>query len=190
MLYNNYYEEPRGIVFNGKKKGIKALDNKKDGKMANKAQLLGQIASLKVRSKQMSENCEILKTMDKRKSGSKNLLMHKIGNITKLLASNFDEKNHEAKLEGQQVSLILNIASQLIGTIINDKKNMKMIMKLIKKNGPGASNSPGHEFESNGHGNGFGNGFNPERPNSPTPTWFTSYTPSPSDSNSGSRCIS
>ena len=116
--------------------------------------------------------------------------MHKIGNITKLLASNFDEKNHEAKLEGQQVSLILNIASQLIGTIINDKKNMKMIMKLIKKNGPGASNSPGHEFESNGHGNGFGNGFNPERPNSPTPTWFTSYKPSPTDSNSGSRCIS
>ena len=32
MVFNNYYEEPKGIVFNGKKNGIKALDNRKDGK--------------------------------------------------------------------------------------------------------------------------------------------------------------
>ena len=190
-MYNNYYEEPKGIVFNGKKNGLRAFDNMKDGKMANKAQLLGQLARLKVRSKQISENCEILKTMDKRKSGSTNLLMHKIGNITRLLATNFDEKNHEAKLEGQQVSLILNIGFQLVGTIINDKRIMKMIMKLVKKNGPGASNNPGNGFGSNGNGNDFGNGFNPERPNSPTPTWFTSYTPSPSDFGGWlTRCIS
>ena len=190
MVFNNYYEEPKGIVFNGKKNGIKALDNRKDGKMANKAQLLSQLATMKVNSGKMSSNCKILKSMDKRKSSSKNLLMHKIGNITALLATNFAEKNHEAKLEGQQVSLILQIASQLVGTIINDKKLMKMIMKLIKKDGPNASNNPGNGFESNGNdnGNGFGNGFNPGRPNSPTstPTWFTSSTPS----DSGSRCIS
>ena len=186
MVFNNYYEEPKGIVFNGKKNGIKLLENKKDSKMASKAQLLGQIATLKVNNGKMSSNCNILKSMDKRKSGSKDLLMHKIGNITQLLATNFNEKNHEAKLEGQQISLILQIASQLVGTIINDKKIMKMIMKLVKKDGPQVSNNPGNGFGSNGNGNGFGNGFNPGRPNSPTPTSFTSSAPSPS----GSRCIS
>ena len=112
--------------------------------------------------------------------------MHKIGNITKVLAKNFAEMNHEAKLEGEQVSLILQIASQLVGTIINDKKNMKMVLKLIKKSDNTASNNPGNGFGGNGNGNGFGNGFNPGRPNSPTPTSFTSSAPSPS----GLRCIS
>ena len=186
MLFNNYYEEPKRIVFNGKRNGIKLLENRKDSKMANKAQLLGQLATLKVNSKKMSSNCNILKSLEKRNSGSKNLLMHKIGNITKVLAKNFAEMNHEAKLEGEQVSLILQIASQLVGTIINDKKIMKMIMKLVKKDNPQVSNNPGNGFGNNGNGNGFGNGFNPGRPNSPTPTSFTSSAPSPS----GSRCIS
>ena len=180
MLFNNYYEEPKRIVFNGKKNGIKLLENSKDSKMANKAQVLSQLATLKVKSKEMFSKCKILKSMEKRNSGSKNLLMHKIGNITKLLAKNFNEMNHDAKLEGQQISLILQIASQSVETIINDKKIMKMIMKLIKKNGPPASNNPGNGFGSNGNDNGFGNGFNPGRPNTATPTWFTSSTPSTS----------
>ena len=54
MLFNNYYEEPKRLVFNGKKNGIKPLDNMKDSKMANKAQLLGQLATLKVNSGKMS----------------------------------------------------------------------------------------------------------------------------------------
>ena len=62
MLFNNYYEEPKRIVFNGKKNGIKLLDNRKDSKMANKAQVLGQLATLKVKNE---KNCKILKSMEK-----------------------------------------------------------------------------------------------------------------------------
>ena len=59
MLFNNYYEEPKRIVFNGKKNGIKLLENSKDSKMANKAQVLSQLATLKVKSKEMFSKCKI-----------------------------------------------------------------------------------------------------------------------------------
>ena len=167
MMYNNYYEDPKRIVFNAKKNGIKAVEGK-ESKKANNAQVLAQVSTLRVNRK-MSESCQILKKINKRKSDSQNLLLNKIVDITKLIVKNFDDMNHEAKLEGEQISLILKISSELVETVVSDKQMMKMLLRLIRKNGP--PGNPGNGFGNNG-GSGFNPGLMPpEQP--PTPSWST-----------------
>ena len=172
MLYNNYYEEPKRIVFNFKKNGIKSV-GRKESKKANHAQVLAQIATIKVNSEKMSASCDILKNINNRQSDSKNLLVHKIGNTTKLLAIRFDEINHQAKLEGQQISLILQIVSQLVQTVVTDKKLLKMILTIIRNISPKPPNNPGN-------GGGFNPGLKPPGQNPSTwSTLATSTTTSP-----------
>ena len=178
-------------MYNSKYNGIK----QSGGKQANLAHAVSHIAAVRVSKK--SNYCSYLKKSLQKKSLKDDVPLKKLENLYHNITKKFNSKDHDAKVEGEQIGKVLEISSDVLKFLMGNKKILKGLERVIRKemkpNEDGFENNFGSEGGRPGFGNefddGFGNGFRPdgEGPGfgngfGSTPTgkpWWASSTPPP-----------
>ena len=182
-------------MYNSKYNGIKQTG----GKQANLAHAVSHIAA--VRKSKKSNDCSYLKKSLQKMSLKDNVPLKKLENLYHNITKKFNAKDHDAKIEGEQIGKVLEISSDILKFLMGNKKILKGLERIIRKemkpNEDGFENDFGSEGErpgfgnefGDGLGNGFGDGFRPddEGPgfgngfgSKPTgKPWWASSTPPP-----------
>ena len=162
ISYLSYFEDSKVFLYNSKFNGVKQAW----GRPANKATVVAHVAKLKVF--RISQQCLALERSFQRKSLSENFVIKRVGKIVKNITNNFRNNiNSEVQTEGEQISLVLSAASELLDTVMENKNILKMIERLVKREaGPPLGshdgfNPPDAGFSPTPHGP-FGNGFGSE----------------------------
>ena len=162
ISYLSYFDDSKVFLYNSKFNGVKQAW----GRPANKAAAVAHVAKLKL--SRISQQCLALERSFRRKSLSENFVIKRVGKIVKNITDNFRNNiNSEVQTEGEQISLVLSTASELLDTVMENKNILKMIERLVKKEGgppPGSDNGfnpPAAGFSPTPHGP-FGNGFGSE----------------------------
>ena len=182
MISNHFYEDAKVLVYNGKYNGIK----QSGGKQANLAHAVSHIAV--VRSSKNLNYCSVLKKSLQKKSLLNDVPLKRIENLFHNITKKFNEKNHDAELEGEQIGRVLETSSDVLKFLMGNKKILKGLERLIRKemkpNGgrPGFDNGFDNGFNNefdNEFDNGFDNGFGPRPTGRPSTPWWASPTPPP-----------
>ena len=196
-MSNHFYEDAQVLMYNSKYNGIK----QSGGKQANLAHAVSHIAAVRVSKK--PNYCSSLKRSLQKTSFKDDVPLKKIENLYHNITKKFNAKDHDAKIEGEQIGKVLEISSDILKFLMGNKKILKGLERVIRKemkpNEDGFENNFGSEGERPGFGNGFrpdgegpgfGDGFRPdgEGPGfgngfgSSKPTgkpWWASSTPPP-----------
>lgn len=164
ITYNNFYEKPHRIFYNGKKQAIKETW----GTDINKAQVAGQIAKMK--ADEISGQCSVLDSMINRDEQDNEPIVNRLGGLLQNVVNKFENAEHEAKDEAEKISMVLRLVSDSVGIVIDDEEIMGIVLKMVQKmarkkmNGhgrPGGRPGSGHgngQGGMSGSGNGQGNG--------------------------------
>ena len=198
MISNHFYEDAKVLMYNSKHNGIK----QSGGKQANLAHAISHITA--VRSSKNLNYCSVLKKSLQKKSLLNDVPLKRIENLFHNITKKFNEKNHDAELEGEQIGKVLETSSDVLKFLMGNKKILKGLERLIKKEMKSNSGRPGsdngfdngfnngfdNEFDNgfnngfddgfdNGFDDGFHNGFGPRPTGKPSTPWWASPTPPP-----------
>ena len=155
-------------MYNSKYNGIK----QSGGKQANLAHAVSHISAVRVSEK--SNYCSLLKKSLQKISSKNDVPLKILENLFHNITKKFNEKDHDAKVEGEQIGKVLDISSDILKFLMGNKKILKGLERVIRKeikpsdndfeNGFGSEGGFGNGFgdgSEGGFGNGFGDGFRP-----------------------------
>jgi len=175
ITYDNFYETPHRIYYNGKKQALKQTW----GSDINKANVLGQVAKMK--SDEMGAQCAVLDSMIGRSEEDDEPLIVRVRGLLEHIVEIFETADHEAKDEAEKISMVMRLLTDTLGLVNDDEELMGIALKMGQKMARkkmGGHDRPGRR-PSHGNNNGGGwdsSGWGSETSTDGWSSWGSSST--------------